>query len=239
MPLRTWEKGDPMISKSTRMLLVVGALLVGFGEAVAVGGAWVFVVSFDINEGLWKATEWTEPPQLALWLENDTTGAVRTLFVTRRTASDDWEGQSSVPASLPYWVTRYQREFGRERGPTSEDPLPDAVTGATPKLSFSHAFEVEGGEWSLYLEVNVSGDYNEHYRRVVTDGVLADFGAGQPSLVYRARDITGADGPTRLEIIGQTSLAEEPEEMLVEPRHITSAHRLIQNIALTTKRAVD
>jgi hypothetical protein len=228
-----------MISTSTRLLLVVGALLVAVGEDVAAREALAFVVSFDINEELWKATEWTEPPQFALWLENDSTGAVRTLFVTRRTASDDWEGQSSVPASLPYWVTRYQREFGRQSGPTSQDPLPDAVTGATPKLTFSHAFEVEEGDWSLFLEVNVSGDYNEHYQRVVTDGALADFGAGQPSLVYRARDIVRADGPTPLEIIGQTTLAEAPEVMLVEPHHITSAHRLIQNIAFTTRRGED
>lgn len=228
-----------MISTSTRLLLVIGALLVVFGEAVAATEALTLVVSFDIDEELWKATEWTEPPQFALWLENDSTGAVRTLFVTRRTAGDEWEGQSAVPASLPYWVTRYQREFGRERGPTSQDPLPDAVTGATPKHSFSHAFEVEEGEWSLYLEVNVSGDYNEHYQRVVTDGVLADFGAGQPSLVYRARDIARADGRTSMEIIGQTTLAKAPDKRLVEPHHITSAHRLIQNIALTTRRAED
>mgnify|MGYP001826655437 CR=1 FL=1 len=228
-----------MISTSTRLLLVIGTLLVAFDESVAAREALTFVVSFDIDVELWKATEWTEPPQLALWLENDSTGAVRTLFVTRRTARDEWEGQSSVPASLPYWVTRYQREFGRERGPTSLDPLPDAVTGATPKLSFSHAFEVEEGEWSLYLEVNVSGDYNEHYQRVVTDGALADFGAGQPSLVYRARDIAGADGPTRMEIIGQTTLTEAPGDGLVEPHHITSAHRLIRNIVLTTRRAED
>ena len=120
--------------------------------------------------------------------------AVRTLFVTRRTARDEWEGQSFVPVALPYWVTRYQREFGRDRGPTVQDPLPDAVTGATPKGSFSHAFAVGKGEWSLYLEVNVSGDYNEHYQRVDVDGGVEDFGNGQPSLVYRAPDITGADG---------------------------------------------
>jgi hypothetical protein len=87
------------------------------------------------------------------------------------------------------------------------------------------------GEWSLYLEVNVSGDYNEHYRRVDVDGGVEDFGNGQPSLVYRARDITGGDG-AELEIIGMTAPIRTPEERLVEPRHITSADRLLPGISL-------
>jgi hypothetical protein len=197
-----------------------------------------FVISFDINKDLWEASDWTEPPQLALWLENETTAAIRTLFVTHRTARDDWEGKSSCPPSLPYWVTRFQKEFGRDRGPTFRDPAPDAVTGATPKLSFSHPFEVEGDDWSLYLEVNVSGDYNDHYEKVFTGTRFEDFGNGQPSLVYRARDITGDVG-VELEIIGMTSPARTPEEMLVEPRHITSADRLLQKITLEKRPRVD
>lgn len=194
-----------------------------------------FVISFDIDKDLWEKSDWTEPPQLALWLENETSGAIRTLFVTYRTAKDDWEGKSSCPPSLPFWVSRFRKEFGRDRGPTRQDPLPDAVTGATPKRSFSHAFEVGEGDWGLYLEVNVSGDYNDHYRKVFTGTRFEDFGNGQPSLVYRARDITGRDGAA-MEIIGQTTPARTSEELLVEPAHITSADRLLQRITLEQRR---
>lgn len=190
-----------------------------------------FALSFDINKDLWEASDWAEPPQLALWLESPTTGAIRTLFVTYRTATDEWEGKSSCPPSLPYWVSRYREEFGRDRGPTRQDPLPDAVTGATPRLSFSHAFEVGEGDWNLYLEVNVSGDYNQHYRKVFTGTRFEDFGNGQPSLVYRAHDITGGDG-VEVELIGMTTPARTPQERLVEPIHITSADRLIRRITL-------
>jgi len=189
-----------------------------------------FSISFDINKEVYRDSDWTEPPQFALWLENPSSGTVRTLFVTRRTARDDWLGKAACPASLPYWVTRYQQEFGKQRGPTYHDPLPDAMTGATPKRRFAKSFQVGEGPWDLYLEVNVSGDYNAHYEQVFTDMGPADFGNGQPSLVYRARDIGCAD--SRPEVIAQTRETRNIADMLIEPEYITTAYELIQNITI-------
>jgi hypothetical protein len=215
--------------------MVAAVVIVALIPAWAPGGDTTsFVLSFEVDEALWSKTEWAEPPQVAIWLENEETGAIRTLFVSYRTAKDEWVGQSVVPASLPYWVSRYREGAGRDEGPTRGNPLPDAVTGPTPKGSFSHAFDVPDGSWDLYLEVNVSGDYNRHYVRVERNGVLADFGAGQPSLVYRALGINAVDRVTPV-LLGMTTLPGT-EGTLVQPRHITSADRLLRSILLKKGR---
>ena len=190
-----------------------------------------FLVTFHVDESIYGVNEWAEPPQFALWLENDSCGEIKTIFVTYRTAKDHWEGKSSCPVSLPFWVGKFKQEYKRDRGPTFTDPLPDAFTGATIQNNFAQKFGVANGKWNCYLEVNVSGDYNSVYKQEFSEEWLHDYGNGQPSIIYCSADILSNDKPRQFKIIGQTDQLNSAG-LLMDTMAITSAHKLLQNLTL-------
>lgn len=190
-----------------------------------------FEVSFQVDQDIYGMTDWAEPPQFALWLENQTSGEIKTIFVTHRTAKDDWEGKASCPVALPFWVSKYKQEYTRERGPSFVDPVPDAYTGATPKNGFNQKFGLPDGEWHCYLEVNVSGDYNDVYKRDFPEEWVHDYGNGQPSIVYKSKDIVSNEEARPFVVIGQTRQVQATGPLLDTVR-ITSAHKLLKNLAL-------
>jgi hypothetical protein len=187
-----------------------------------------FSISFIINREVYKMTDWAEPPQFALWLENDSSKTIKTIFVTQRTAKDKWEGKASCPISLPHWVSKYKQEYNKEFGPDYLDPLPDSYTGATPKQNFSREFEVFGNHWNLYLEVNVSGDYNDYYVRDIYDAFSSDFGNGQPSVIYQT-ELKNGMNETQFRIIGCTDQYNPGGKLIEDISNHTSALNLIQD----------
>lgn len=191
-----------------------------------------FEISFLLNKEIYGNTVWTEPPQFALWLENEK-GEIQTIFVTHCTAKDDWEGQAFVPLVLPFWVNKFKTEYKRKIGPTYFDPLPDAFSGATPKKHFAQKFSSGDDLWNLYLEVNVSGDYNEFYKQKMIEGNIEDFGNGQPSIVYELLDILNNAG-SEFQIIGQSKQFVSTKELL-DTTGITSAYKLLKEIELKKK----
>lgn len=191
----------------------------------------LFEVSFQVDPEIYGLTDWAEPPQFALWLENHTTREIKTIFVTHRTAKDDWEGKASCPVALPFWVSKFKQEYTRERGPSFMHPVPDAYTGATPKSDFNQKFGISDGDWHCYLEVNVSGDYNDLYKRYFPEEWVHDYGNGQPSIVYRSKDIVSNEVTRPFVVIGQTRQVQATGPLLDTVR-ITSAHNLLKNLVL-------
>ena len=191
-----------------------------------------------LNRDEYIMTNWAEAPQFAVWLENAQTGEIRTLWVTGDTGTDTWNGRVGCPVALPYWVSRYGVERGDGIGPTNRNPVPGALTGATPTLEHECTARIEEGEqWSYFVEVNVSGDYNETFPQYF--GFEEDrFGNGQPSIVYRGEIDLGTGALTEAKLIGRTEQERSASELNPDLSGITSAKNLLI-IQLSTKMAVN
>jgi hypothetical protein len=147
------------------------------------------------ERNVYERSDYGEPPQFAIWLENKETGDIRTVFVTYRTATGDFKGKAECPVSLPVWIGAFRKETGRNDFPVPRKAAPDAVTGATPKTKeFKVSVQIpkESG-WYYYVEMNVSSDYTAKFPAVQDDGTIDSQGNGQPSLLYRG-EISGISG---------------------------------------------
>jgi hypothetical protein len=180
-----------------------------------------------LNRDEYIMTNWAEPPQFAIWLEHSQTGEIRTVWVTGDTGTDTWDGRVGCPVALPYWVSRYGVERGDGIGPTNRDPVPDALTGPTPAQEHECTVRIEEGEqWSYFVEVNVSGDFNEEFPQYF--GFEEDrFGNGQPSIVYRGEIDHGTGVVTEAELIGRTEQEWSVSELNPDMSGITSANNLL------------
>lgn len=186
------------------------------------------------------------PPQFVLWAERADGSFGGTVFATRKAATEGWifNGGNRRAEALPVW--------GRRRGvraadgvylPTKEEPLPDAVCGATPKGDFLVALKPEADEatgaelrtfW-LYAEVNHSTDYNGSYPEGAKRGEAGysggDGGSGQPSVVYRAWiDLDAAPARFVFQPIGHGSPDGSDGDVAEDLSSLTSALRIVDGI---------
>lgn len=175
---------------------------------------------------VWKVTN---PPQMAFWLEDSLGRHVTTLYVTRRTALQDWRPfpgekreEISRPSSLPVW-THVHRSGGllapaacdgcheamkREDRTPPGDPTIDGITGATPKEGFSLArrlpAELPPGVYTVKAEINHSKDFDDAWPEDAEPGDDAwsggSMGSGQPSVVWAGRIVIG-DGPSSVTLV--------------------------------------
>jgi hypothetical protein len=114
--------------------------------------------------------------QMALWLEDPQGGYAQTLYVTADVGREGlgngfWRlfglTLREAPESLPVWAHRRGVRYGNSYYPPKEEPLPDAVTGATIKqpgilkgfdLEDAVSRRIDASPWNCLLELNVSRD---------------------------------------------------------------------------------
>jgi hypothetical protein len=153
-------------------------------------------------------------PQIAIWLEDSVGNYVETLLVTKSTAqglfysgrsatnfklTDNVKTEENTPTrrvdALPYWShKRGHQYFDGLYSPPSDDPLPDGITGATPKENFYFKSATSSIQdliaFRVLIEVNVAFDDNEFYSEYDFLEDSSYHGGtgllGQPSLVYSA-----------------------------------------------------
>jgi len=194
-------------------------------------------LQFDIhqNKELIYLSAYAEPPQFAIWLENPENKTLKTVFVTNRVSTGDWEGKSEVPVALPRWYQLFRLKEQIEDIKVKDDESL-AVTGATPKDDyFSVRVEVQpGSKWICWIEMNLSGDYNEAFpefdRKTFTED---EFGCGQPALLFKA-EITAEEGMIKSpEIVAQS--VWDDGEYRIEPVSdgITTAKSVFDEISLS------
>ncbi len=185
-------------------------------------------IKIKLNESEYLKTGWAQPPQLAVWLENEETDEVRTLMVTQAAATDTWDGKVTCPVGLPIWTGRYFEESGV--WVSYETPAADAITRATPKESVALETELPGVDtWFIYVEVNVSGDFNEDFPAFF--GYERErWGNGQPSLIYRARLDPEVNGFLPIKLVGRSEQEYAVDDPIADLKGITTATSLIESI---------
>lgn len=191
------------------------------------------VFQIELNRQVYENSAWGDPPQMAVWLQDDTGRRIRTVAVTHRTGAGDWEGKVECAVALPNWVAFYNRETGAQGPPTWDHPAPDAITCATPRAKLNATVRVpRDTRWTYFVEVNVSGDYSVHFPRMSRDGRSDRYGNGQPSIVYRG-SIEAVEGATsEPELWGRTDQHTPLDTVSRDLREITTARGLLRAVTV-------
>lgn len=177
-------------------------------------------------------------PQVAIWLEDGSGRYLETIYVTRCSAKGNWHGLTKVrrPEALPVWSHR--RGVRAADGlfmPDAVNPLPDSVSGATPVATYTRSrhLSLKPGRYVVWLEVNNSFDFNGFYAKGLArsaPGYCAE--NGQPSLVYRAELLVGAQPVDAClvaygsgHVLGLDGLVQH-----AQMRYLTSAKQILKQV---------
>jgi hypothetical protein len=199
-------------------------------------------------------------PQVAIWIEDSkdrylgtlsvTTSTAKGLFYAGRSAenfmiSDEVKREDDAPTrrvdALPYWS--HKRGYRYEDGlytPPSDQPLPDAITMATPKYNFyakmSPAIDTLSS-FQILVEVNVAFDENEYYSEYdFPEDSLYHSGTGllgQPSLIYGAT-ITNTDKNHYyiLSLLGRGHHSGSTGDLIQETNTVSTAKYIVERIVV-------
>jgi hypothetical protein len=222
------------------LIMLSGSLLIVFIIAGAVvartWGRTVIQVDIHQDKKIIHLSNFAEPPQFAIWLENPETKELKTVFVTHRVAKDDWEGKANVPVALPLWYQLFRGSKNDKEATQQKKRSEMAITGATPKADyFSLRIEVEpGSEWICWMEMNLAGDFNDAFPEVDLKTLREDeFSNGQPALVFRA-DVKASEGlkftPV---IISQSTWVNGVVDVEPVNEGITTAKKVFDDISIS------
>jgi hypothetical protein len=172
------------------------------------------------------------PPQFAVWIEDDTGDYIQTVFVTRKTATEGWifnKGNRHIEA-VPRWM--HQRNILDSDGyllPSKKEPLIDGVSGATPKKEIEILFSPDPAltRFRIVLEINHSTDFNTAWPESAAEGSAGwsggSEGSGQPSLVYSELIDLSGPGPWLLLLDGHGSPDGSDGEINTDVTGMTTA----------------
>ena len=196
-------------------------------------------------------------PQMAIWIEDAQGNYVETLFVSKATArglffggrskanfktfdeSKDASGDYRRVNALPVWS--HHRGVKYADGmyvPSSNDPLPDAITGATLVDNFKILTSIdELQEFQLKIEINVAFDDNEYYSEYdfPEDEVFHNGTGqlGQPSIVFNAEiDMNDSKDYYLMELIGHGHHSGQNGDIFKDLSKLTTAKQIIERIVV-------
>jgi len=176
-------------------------------------------------------------PQMAAWIEDENGRYVATITVTNRSARQNWRSapEEGRPEALPVWSHKQQNNQTLAPQPSAQregSPL-DAVSAATQKGAVAASIDTDaltdGKTYTVYLEINHSFDYNDHWTKD-NSGVN-----GQPSLVYQAQFIAGQAHRIPLGPVGHGSLDGSHGNITSGLKNFTSALSIVKSAYITGK----
>lgn len=205
-------------------------------------------------------------PQVVIWLEDSAGNYLETLLVTTSTArglfyagrsaenfkeSDRPKAEENSPTrrvdALPYWSHKRGHQYPDGLySPPPSDPLPDAITGATPSENFyfqSGSLPLsELKTFRVFVEVNVAFDENEYYSEYdFPDDSLYHSGTGllgQPSIIYSATiHKTDANRYYVLSMIGHGHHSGSTGELFTDMSSLTTAQYVVERIVVGVNEA--
>lgn len=192
------------------------------------GNQAVVEVSFEVDKEIYFLTDYGEPPQIAVWLEYPDSKFYKTIWVTRRTGKNDWEGKVECAVSLPYWNMKKENEAE----PGFWKKVVDAISGATvAEGTIKRNIKLPKNKlWKYFIEVNASGDYNKHFSYWSDNDVPDTEGNGQPSIIYSGEITTDSAMTSIPNLIGRTDQLSVIDSFYTDIEKITTAGKLIKNI---------
>jgi hypothetical protein len=215
--------------------IILAAIAILFGQAfIKVFGRTQLEFDIQQNQELILFSDYAEPPQFAIWLENPETKQLKTIFATHRSAQGDWDGKVECPGSLPLWFEVFKREYQVNNLPGTKKSIPIAITGATPQVGhFKIRAEVpSGSKWICWIEVNLAGDYNEYFNNISGNPIALIDESGQPSIVYKAVIISQKGSEIEPEIVGCVDITKDFTEMIQPLDDVTTAKDIFKEIKI-------
>lgn len=203
-------------------------------------------------------------PQLAIWIEDSAGNYIETLLVTTSTAkglfysgrstssfkeADEAKVETNIPTrrvdALPYWSHKRNHKYGDGfYSPPPGEPLPDVITGATPKANFyfkTNEFGIDDLEtFRVMVEVNVAFDENEFFSEYdFLEDSLYHGGTGlmgQPSLIY-GTTVSRQDQERYylLSLLGHGHHSGATGELITEMKTVTTAKYVVERIVVGVK----
>jgi hypothetical protein len=177
-------------------------------------------------------------PMMAAWIENIDGDFLQTLYVNQSVAkgffnyavksSGEWEaGEIVRPASLPVWA--HSRGIQSSDGlymPTTDNPVPDALTSATPPGDFTIYSKTNtplSGKVKVFFEINQSWDWNEYWTN----------NKSQPSVVYAAEiDLDNPGREYTLLPVGHGHYSGANGEIFTDLNTLTTALQIVDEVKL-------
>lgn len=176
-----------------------------------------------------SSTIYGEPPQLAVWIVEQSSNITKTIYVTRRTALNKWVGKLYCKVSLPYWeVSTGMREKSKSLRKNNLDALTSATSPAD-QLIIESILDT-GKVWNYFIEVNLSGDYNKSFPLYPKDVHIDTEGNGQPSLVYSGQIISKKGSSSTPRLIGRTFQTRVEDTLNTDLSGITTAKNIIKSV---------
>ena len=199
-------------------------------------------------------------PQMAVWVEDTLGNYLESLYVSKATAQGlffggrnkenfkefDQSQQTNTDYrrvnALPVWSHKRGRLY--EDGwvvPTREEPLPDAITGATFVDNFVLNSSVDYiNRFVVMVEINVAFDDNEFYSEYdFPDDEVFHNGTGQlgqPSIVFSAEvDMSDAHNYYLMEMIGRGHHSGQTGELFSDLSNLTTANEIVERIVVGIK----
>ncbi|MEX0275571.1 MAG: hypothetical protein AB3N16_14455 [Flavobacteriaceae bacterium] len=202
-------------------------------------------------------------PQMAVWVEDTQGNYIETLFVSKATArglffggrnKDNFktfdEGKEATGEyrrvnALPVWSHKRGVQYADGMYvPPSNDPLPDAITGATLTDNFKLKTSIKPRDkFKLKIELNVAFDDNEYFSEYdFPDDVVFHNGTGQlgqPSIIFSvAIDMHDDKNYYLMELIGHGHHSGQNGTIDPDLSTLTTAKRLVERIVVGVKDSV-
>jgi len=194
---------------------------------------------FNIHQerDIYDQSTYGEPPQFAIWIEDPAHQTVKTIFVSHKTGTGDFEGKVECPVSLPVWIGVFREETGRDDFPIPWEPVIDGLSGATPKIEDIHiSVDVNLGiSWFYYIEMNVAGDYNRTFPYVSSKKQIDNHGNGQPSIIYKGEINSKIGEISEPELIGRSDQYYFSTEINPNLEGINLAEKVFSKIMVSCK----
>lgn len=195
-------------------------------------------------------------PSFAIWLEDLEGNFLQTLFTTRYVAtgiygygeleSGKWKpepGRAVHPATLPYWSHKRGQLTGKIPDlPSPENPVPDAVSGATPSADFilhTQADKILPRRFRILLEINQAWDSNRYWTNNKFPGDGDYLTSLQPALVYAATvDLDSEITEYYLNPIGHSHYSGKNGLLYTDLSTFTTALQIAEKIIVRVERQV-